>query len=455
MLVLTLVIFSIFVMFQILYITIPLLNHKRGTELPEKLPELGLTILVPAFNEQHVIKQCILGALRANYQNHELIIINDGSTDDTLGILESFLRLEAVEESINRTLTYKTVRGFYYSTIYPNVYVIDKSNGGKADALNAGIDYANNDIVVTLDADSILDSNSLQAMNSCFHDDSVIAAGGMVHIVQGAGVKGGKASPNFAVRGIIRYQIMQYLTSFYLHKFVQAKFKAMTVIAGAFGAFRRSTLLELNGFRNTVGEDMDITLKIQRLIYTKERDKKMMVVSEAVCYTECPENFRNLFKQRIRWQKAFVDCIITYGHCLFSQFSFGLSVFFLIEGFMLGTLIAFNTLLVPLVLILSKTGHTLVLTLLTIYFILALCQSLVAFLVSKRFGHSYSKSNYARILSFIPLEIITYRLLGLLWVTAGTIQYFYKKQHWDKVERCGKIYTLNELPVEVNESKLA
>ncbi|MCR3922330.1 MAG: glycosyltransferase family 2 protein [Firmicutes bacterium] len=448
MLVLTICIFSIFVVFQLLYIFIPLLRHKHTQDVSAKEPELAITILIPAFNEECIIKQSIQGVLEADYQNYELLVINDGSSDDTFHVLDLLLGLETTEKQAQEELTYKPIRGIYRSLHYPNVFVIDKLNGGKADALNAGIDYAAHDLVVTLDADSILEQSSLQAMNTCFLDQQVIAAGGMVHIVQGTYVDGYISNPSFAVRGLIKFQILQYLTSFYLHKFVQAQFNAMTVIAGAFGAFRKSVLLELHGFRNTVGEDMDITLKIQRYIYTKEHDKKMVIVPEAVCYTECPESFLNLFKQRIRWQKAFVDCIITYGHCLFSQFGFNLSVFFLIEGFMLGTLVAFNTLLVPLVLLLCGTGHELVLLLFALYFILAFSQSITAFYVSKRFGHIYSSSNYRRILLFLPIEIISYRLLGLLWVTLGTIQYFYKKHYWDKVDRCNKNYIGRELPVK-------
>jgi cellulose synthase/poly-beta-1,6-N-acetylglucosamine synthase-like glycosyltransferase len=271
--------FCLFTIFQLVYIIIPLL-HLRPKDKPlHTTSQSPITILVPAYNEEASIHHCIEGITSVTYKHYEAIIINDGSTDATLEVLHGVLDLSPVTKPCTGRLLYKPIRNIFQSRRFPQLYVIDKTNGGKADALNAGIDYAQHGVVVTLDADSILGHNSLHAVNVSFEDHRIVAAGGTVHITQGT--RGESCSPTstFKVSNLLRYQVLQYMTAFYLYKFTQSYIGALTVISGAFGVFRKHLLFEIGGFRKSLGEDMDITLRIQRFISTRMRRKKIVYIS--------------------------------------------------------------------------------------------------------------------------------------------------------------------------------
>ena len=221
-------------------------------------------------------------------------------------------------------------------------------------------------------------------------------------------------------------------------KTTQSKIGSITVIAGAFGAFRRSILLQAKGYRKTVGEDMDITLRIQELIGTSLKNKRIIFVPEAVCYTECPTTFKSLFRQRIRWQKAFVDCVITYRKSFYRKFNFKVSTYLLIDSLLLGTLTAYSTLMVLLILLVTMNHLRLSLLLFIISIVLAIMQDISTILVSRRFGHLYSLKDQISLLLFLPVEVVLYRLMGLLFVTVGSLLYFFDKNGWNRSERVGQ-----------------
>ncbi|RXJ72714.1 hypothetical protein CS022_13850 [Veronia nyctiphanis] len=185
MLVLSVGIFVIFVVFQTIYVSLAIFSDKIRKVSGQLSEEKGMSILVPAYNEELVLKNCIDAIDALEYENCETIIINDGSTDDSMVLLNDYLGLEEAELPFQRKLHYKPVKSVYRSTKFKNVWVIDKYNGGKADALNAGIDGANHEMVITIDADSMLDKSSLSYINESFIDERIIAAGGTVHIAQG------------------------------------------------------------------------------------------------------------------------------------------------------------------------------------------------------------------------------------------------------------------------------
>ncbi len=438
-LIITLIMYIIFFTFQSLYIFIPLLTVK-GPRFSgkENTFEQGISVLIPAYNEESVLKNCIQAMLHVDYQKYEAFIINDGSSDNSMKLLNSLLQLKECKRTKANVLEHKAIRGVYQSKLYPTIFVIDKENGGKADSLNAGIEYASFENIITLDADSSLDVRSLSIINEAFTDKDVVAAGGMVHIGQAFHGDHTNPKPRFSINHLMKFQFMQYLANFYLYKITQTKFNALAIISGAFGVFKRSMLLEVKGYRITVGEDMDITMRIQRLIKTKYPDKKIIFIPEAVCYTEGPETFRDLFKQRIRWQKAFIDCIMIYGTSLFRKFGFGVSVFLLVDALMLGTLTAFPTLIIPFMILISGSGAVLALMLFLFSFSLGVFQSVVSLIITHRLGHTFKVQDRLRFCYFVPLEIVSYRFLGVIFNTFGTVAYFINKNSWNKVQRVGK-----------------
>lgn len=426
----------VFLVFQLLYSIIPLLFSKVK-KLNQNLAEKSITVLVPAYNEELTIRNCINAIKGLNYRNLEAIIINDGSQDNTFQKLKQLLDLEPVHREVNHHLTYQEVKEFYRSKSVSHIYVIDKANGGKADSLNAGIDYAQSEIVITLDADSMLEVNSLKYVNQYFHDKDVAALGGTVKIVQGTKKKNGTIKETFAGKGIIKSQIIGYIHGFYVRKLTQSVFNSIVVISGAFGAFYKDLLLEVNGFRSTVGEDIDITLKIHEHIKANKLDKKLVYAPEAVCYTECPENIVNFYKQRIRWQKAFIDCILIYWSKLSQKFSLGVSLFFAIDGFILGTFTAFTTTFYLLQVLIAGGNIWHAFILLFISLAVNAVQIIISLYLCRKYGSSYTLKDYLHMFLFSQAELLTYRNLLLYINIAGTIKYFDNDEGWGYVERKG------------------
>ncbi|MCR8643296.1 glycosyltransferase [Paenibacillus sp. N1-5-1-14] len=426
----------VFLVFQLLYTVIPLFCSKVR-QLQAGLTEKSISVLVPAYNEELTIGNCIDAMQGLLYKNLEIVIINDGSTDHTFSKLNSLLDLHPDHRAADNNLTYKSIKGIYRSKIYPHIYVIDKLNGGKADSLNAGIDCAQGEIVVTLDADSMLEIHSMKYVNQYFHDPDIIALGGTVKIVQGAEKQDGIIMEKFKGTGLIKSQIISYIHSFYVRKLTQSFFNSIVVISGAFGAFYKDILVGVNGFRSTVGEDIDITLKIHQYMKANNLKKKLVYAPEAVCYTECPENIRNFYKQRIRWQKAFVDCILIYWSKLSRKFSVGVSLFFAIDGFILGTLTAFTTIFYVIQTLIIGDNLLRALTLLAVTLVVNAIQIVIALYLCNKFNSNYSIKDYVRMFLFSQLELLTYRNLLLFINIVGTFKYFDNDEGWGFVERKG------------------
>ncbi|WP_207649980.1 glycosyltransferase family 2 protein [Clostridium cavendishii] len=411
----------------------------RKVELNKDFEEKGITVIIPAYNEELVIKNCINSSLAVDYSNYEILIVNDGSKDSTMNILKDYLDLEYTTKKRANKLDYKYIRGIYKSKLYENVYLIDKDNGGKADALNAGIDYSSNELVVTLDADSMLEKDSLRYMNQYFEDKDIVAAGGTVNVVQSVDVNGDNITYKFKGKNIIKHQMLHYIHGFYVKKSTQSLFNSMIVISGAFGIFKKDILFNVKGFRHTVGEDMDITLKIHKYIKENNLKKKLVYVPEAICYTECPENFKNFYNQRIRWQKAFIDCVVEYWGSLFKDLKSPLSAFMAFDGFLLGTMSVFFTLMMPIVLVLTKDGYMIAIVLILAAIIFDFLQNIEALIVCRKYGVKFSWSDYVKIIFFMVYERFTYKLVPLILNSVGTIRYFLDDDRWSYIERKGEV----------------
>ncbi|MGL5675411.1 MAG: glycosyltransferase [Cellulosilyticaceae bacterium] len=436
--------FILFFIFEGLYLLLPLflIKPKKVDSLTslhlKDLPEEGMSVLIPAYNEKEVIYKCVDSIIQANYSNYEIIIINDGSTDSTLDILKEHFQLYPITRSCAGQLTYQPVKAVYQSQVVSNVIVIDKYNGGKADSLNAGIDYSSKEVMITLDADSMIEKDSLKYINQSFEDPHVIGVGGMVHIVQGFNpTPEGYKLKNKRLPALVHHQITQYLKGFYLNKYTQSHFNAITVIAGAFGAFKKDVLFTVNGFRQTVGEDMDITLKIQKYMHQHKAQKlKMRFTPQAICYTQCPSDMNNLLHQRFRWQRAFIDCVFCYWDDLFTNLSTATSLYLLFDSLILGTIGAFFAITWASVILLSPGDNwTFVVLLFVFTSILSVLQNLCSIIIMRRFNQKYSLEGALRLILFGIFDVATFRLLGILYATLGSCSYFWNTHGWKKITR--------------------
>lgn len=449
-------IFVIYLVFKVLYIYFPLKRKKQFEYKNEVKCNKSFAILVPAYNEKDVILNCVQSLINIKYGNYRVYIINDGSDDNTFPILNRYLSLIPIRLREDNRLSYQSVLSKFRSRNHPNIFVINKENGGKADALNAGISCCSEDYVITLDADCMLKEDSIGIMNRVFQNENIVAAGGTVHIIQNIGDKNHRLNMIFNLKNIIKYQVVQYLTSFYLYKYTQSIFNALIVISGAYGAFKRSMLIEIDGYRKSVGEDMDITLKVHKYIKANNRKYLMTYVPQSICYTECPENLKNLTKQRIRWQKAFVDCTIKHGLEMFRHFNTAVSLFFIFDCLILGTLTSIMVLMIPLSFILTHKISLLFIVFFSADFFLGITESIVTIIITKRYHFRFSRKDFFRLCFFIPFQQISYKFLNILYVILGTCSYFINKNHWNKAERLGRCFSqpLDEEPVLMKDEAM-
>lgn len=415
---------------------------QRG--LPGQKPPApkGMSVLIPCFNEAAIIQTSIDHIHSLSYPSCEVIYINDGSNDETFALLKEKLGLVECQKQALGQLAHQPIHGIYQSGFLPHVFVINKENGGKADSLNAGIEYASYDIVVTLDADSILSDDALPLANEAFQEPDVVAAGGMVHVLQ---TKAGGHVERLSLKSanwLIRAQMFDLMKGFYITKVSLARFRALSIISGAFGIFDKRVLLEVGGYRATLGEDIDITLRIQRYI-SDHPAKRIVFLPEAVCYTELPENNRDVFKQRVRWQKAFVDCIIHFAP-FFTRTLLRkpVSFFCVFETFIGGTVTAYvmAAMLIQQLTLgsMSMIEHIALYAAVTMMFG-SFCD-IVAITRSHHYGVCFNKGERGRLFTGILFDVTIFRFLNLFYVMYGTIAYFFNRTGWNKVARTGRRY---------------
>lgn len=284
--------------------------------------EPPVSVLVPAYNEATTIAASVRSILQLEYPEFEIIVINDGSKDETLAILCKEFELELFPEAYWRRLPVKPVRGIYRSRTQPNLKVIDKVNGGKADSLNAGINAARHPLVCGVDADSVLERNSLARVVAPFLDDPrTIATGGIVRPANGCRVLDGHmervALPQ---QWLPLLQVVEYLRAFLFGRLGWSAMNAVLIISGAFGVFRKDVVVEAGGYRtDTLGEDMELVTRLHRIHSASGRDYRIAFVPDPICWTDAPESLAVLLRQRQRWQRGLGESLWMNRKLLFSR----------------------------------------------------------------------------------------------------------------------------------------
>lgn len=392
----------------------------------------GMTILIPCFNEAPILRFTIEGLLNIEYDNMEVIFINDGSTDNTFEVLYELLSLYLWDPMIMAPLTDK-FKGIYRSNKYPFIYVVDKYNSGKADSLNIGNLFAQKELIVTMDGDCVLEKNALVNMNMTFDDEDVVASGGVVHIMQMFKLY------NKPTR-IVMMQALDYIKGFYIYKASLAYNDALSIISGAFGVFRKSTIIEIGGFKTGLGEDIDITLRLQE--YAKQFNKKVIFNSNAVCYTECPESLIELIRQRVRWQKGFIDAILNNSGFLFKNIFKNNVCFYMIIDALLSNSFATvvfvtNAVLISMKLIYGYPLHIFAYYLTTLIFNI-ICSAIAIERAKKNIPDIKTKSLYFTII----YDMMLFQFLRIYFFLKGAFTYYFDNEKWYKVVRTNNCYKL-------------
>jgi len=300
------------------------LRRKAVDELPQPFTGLepAISLLVPAYNEEATIAASLRSMLQLAYPEFEIVVINDGSRDGTLQVLREQFDLYLFPEAVNPRLPTQPVRGVWRSRSHPNLRVVDKENGGKADSLNAGINVARHPLFCGVDADSLLARDSLlRVVRPFLRDPRMVASGGTVRVANGCDVQAGLLTRVGLPRNPwALFQVVEYLRAFLFGRLGWSEIGGMLIISGAFGVFRTDAVVAAGGYRpKTIGEDMELVVRLHRMLREKGVDYRIEFVPDPVCWTEVPEDRRTLANQRIRWQRGLSESLAGHWQLMFSR----------------------------------------------------------------------------------------------------------------------------------------
>lgn len=272
----------------------------------------SISVLVPAYNEASGIADSVRSLLALDYPKYEIIVINDGSTDATSERLIEAFGLRAVRRPTPPFVRHLPVRAIYAPRSRLNLLVIEKENGGKADALNAGINFASGELVCSVDADSVMEQDALAKTALPFIEDPrrTLVTGGMVRVANGCRVDHGRVLDVALPRSrFAMFQLVEYVRAFFATRTGWTAMNALLIVSGAFGLFRRDAMIAAGGYRvGSVAEDLEIIARLHRIYRNSGQPYRIVYVADPVCWTEAPESARYLRKQRRRWH---IGCLET------------------------------------------------------------------------------------------------------------------------------------------------
>ncbi len=418
------------------------LSELRGSSLTPPV-----TIIVPAWNEEHIIVETVRSALGVDYPSSSVIVVDDGSTDSTLKRLVAAFKLAPLDQAYHPSLPTSAVRCFYFNPHIPNLLVVHKQRGGKPDALNTGINLCRTPYFCCLDADCILERDSLlRLMDPILRSPKeTIVSGGIVRIINGCtGRSGQLVKVGLPATSLERFQVVEYLRSFLTGRNGWSLLGGTVIVSGALALFQHKAVIEVGGFSgDTVTEDMDLIITLRHWAADHKRDIEMSFTCDPVCWTECPASLRMLKRQRRRWQLGLCQTLRKHRKMLFRRRYgmvglFSLPFHLYVEG--LGTIVEFlGYLLVPL----SFFGGLISPALLILLILLGLAYggflSVGAVLLEEMTYRRYPKPrDLLVLLAYGMLENVGYRQLILFFRVQGTMKFLFGPHRWEKVMHKGE-----------------
>lgn len=405
-----------------------------------------ISILVPAYNEELTIIENVRSLLALNYPVYEVIVVNDGSKDQTLKVLIEEFKLQiAPSVAINPTLKTSKVRGIYHNPEFPNLYLIDKENGGKADSLNAGINLSNYPLIASIDADSLLEKDALIRIARVYMEnpEETVAIGGNVRIANGCEIENGMVKQVRLPKKLLpMLQTVEYLKAFLGGRIGWSALNGLIIVSGAFGVFRKDYVVKVGGYRGGYpGEDMNIIIKLHRHMLDNKLPYKVAFCPDAVCWTQAPESFRILASQRKRWGRGNLKNMIEEGmHMVFRPrykvmglltlpyniLFETLNPYFRISGLI--ALIAYS--------LLDMTGWKVLLAFGLLNLLYGVFLGMVSLLLEEMAFQRYPKvSDLLKMFVYTVLMFFGYRQIGVVWRFLGHIEFLRNNNSWGTMTR--------------------
>lgn len=283
---------------------------------------LPVTIIVPAYNEEVTVADTVRSLLMMDYRLYEIVVVDDGSSDKTTQVLIDTFQLLKVERPINRQIPCQRESGIYEGVVNGiSITLVQKKNGGKADALNMGINMANFPYFICMDADSVLQRDSLRnIVRPILEEDNIIAVGGLVRISNCAVLNQGElVEYHMPWNPIVGMQILEYDRSFMASRILMDKYNGNLIISGAFGLFHKETVCNVGGYdASTMGEDMELVVKLHAFCRINKIPYGIRYAPDAICWSQCPSSIGDLRKQRRRWYLGLFQCLLKHRKMFFS-----------------------------------------------------------------------------------------------------------------------------------------
>lgn len=397
---------------------------------------LDMGINIPAYNEESVIVNTVLRAIHTPYSfgEKEILVVVDGSTDRTLPLLVSEFQmkmLESIPPSLFDSIQTEAVNSVFVSESYPNLKLIVKDNGGKHDALNVGLKYFSDKVTVILnmDADTLLDENALDHLARKFfqHPYASAVAGVIIPTYKPVIQKAMEFRTKLQLwyrKALIGLQNLEYLPAFHISRGGHSTNNSIMIISGAFGLFNRSHLMEIGGYKAGLGEDMDITLRLQEN-FLSTGVGEILFEPRAACYTAAPFTLRDLYTQRVRWFKGLLENLFNFKSFLRFNF-FGLAYLeYLIIEVIMPLLIPIGVLL--LVLSPETVSNVIFLTSLLGILIINALKTILAMIIE-----SHYRSVNWMLLLLIPLQVVLAPLFSY-WKQRGLFSY--RDKSWGSIRK--------------------
>ena len=409
----------------------------------------GVSLVVPAYNEEVGIVTSIKSLLSLRYPQHEVVVVDDGSTDETLSRLVAAFDLVRIPRAVPRDVPVNAAVGDVYVPRdgRTRLVVVCKENSGRSEAINVGINAAAEPLVAVIDADSVLEPDALLRVTQPFTDDPtrMVAAGGTIRPVNGSRVVSGRiVGVRMPGSWLPRVQVVEYLRAFLIGRTGWARFGGLILISGAFGLFRRDILVEVGGLDpHSIGEDFELMLHIHKHLLDSDRDYRVAFVAEPVCWTEVPPTFRVLRSQRSRWHRGLWETLWAYrGMLLRPRYGrvglVALPYYWLFELFA-PLLEAFGIIVVPLALLLGVVNLPFATLFLLLAYGFAILVTLSALAVEEWAYHRHDRwRDLALIVLASVVENLGYRQLTVFWRLQGWWDSLrHRKQVWGVMTRTG------------------
>ncbi|CEJ73226.1 family 2 glycosyl transferase [[Clostridium] sordellii] len=424
-------------------------NRKRKylNELSLKSDDnyIPVSILVPAYNEEQTIIDCINSLSYLNYPEYEIIVIDDGSSDDTSNIAIDYFNLRKVARPIRRLVKCKDEEYVYEGTIKDNVKItlVRKENGGKADALNMGINISKFPLFVSLDADSILQRDSISNIVIPFmEDETTIAVGGNIKVANQVALDKGKVVKIMTPKKLLTiFQMIEYYRVFLTTRVWFNSFNGNLIISGAFGLFQKKAVLNIGGYNtNTVGEDMDLVVKLHSFYRKNKLAYSIKYEHNAICWSQVPEKLKDLKNQRRRWHIGLITSLSSHRYIFLNPkygivgiFSF---LYFVVYEMFSCIIDVFGLALILISYFAGFLNIKFLFTFLLVYIFYSVIISIASIILENyMFKYTIKPKNLIKLIIFSILESFGYRQLCSWYRITGFIGYRKRKYQWNKISR--------------------